>query len=96
MAIQVVIKRKLKVSQPEKLIPLLNKLNERAKVQKGYISTETLQSTENTEDYLVVSKWETEENWQAWFNSKERRDLQGNVDSLIGERTFYEIFKPVT
>ena len=96
MAIQVVIKRKLKVSQPEKLIPLLNKLNERAKVQKGYISTETLQSTENTEDYLVVSKWEAEENWQAWFNSKERRDLQGNIDSLIGERTFYEIFKPVT
>ena len=96
MAIHVVIKRKLKVSQPEKLIPLLNKLNERAKVQKGYISTETLQSTENTEDYLVVSKWETEDNWQAWFNSKERRDLQGNVDSLIGERTFYEIFKPVT
>ena len=95
MAIHVVIKRKLKVSQPEKLIPLLNKLNERAKVQKGYISTETLQSTENTEDYLVVSKWETEENWQAWFNSKERRDLQGNIDSLIGERTFYEIFKPV-
>ena len=96
MAIHVVIKRKLKVSQPEKLIPLLNKLNERAKVQKGYISTETLQSTENTEDYLVVSKWEAEENWQAWFNSKERRDLQGNIDSLIGERTFYEIFKPVT
>lgn len=96
MAIHVVIKRKLKVSQPEKLIPLLNKLNERAKVQKGYISTETLQSTENKEDYLVVSKWETEENWQAWFNSKERRDLQGNVESFIGERTFYEIFKPVT
>lgn len=96
MPIHVVIKRKLKVSQPEKLMPLLNKLNERAKVQKGYISTETLQSTENSEDYLVVSKWETEENWQAWFKSKERRDLQGNVDSLIGERTFYEIFKPVT
>ena len=96
MAIYVVIKRKLKVNQPEKLIPLLNKLHERAKVQNGYISTETLQSTEDTEDYLVVSKWETEENWQVWFKSKERRDLQGDVDHLIGERTFYEVFKPVT
>jgi heme-degrading monooxygenase HmoA len=96
MAIHVIIKRKLKVSHPEKLIPLLRELNELAKVQEGYISTDTLQSLENPEDYLVISKWETEENWKAWFESKERRNLQGNVDSLIGERTFYEIFKPAT
>lgn len=95
MAVHVVIKRKLKVSHPEKLMPLLNELRERAKVQEGYISTDTLQSVDNPEDYLVISKWETEENWMVWFKSKERRDLQGRVDSLIGERTFYEIFKPV-
>ncbi|MFT5731167.1 MAG: heme-degrading monooxygenase HmoA [Desulforhopalus sp.] len=96
MAIHVVIKRKYKVSNPEKLIPLLNELNERAKSQEGYLSTKTLQSIENNDDYLVISKWKTEENWQAWFKSKERRNLQGNVDSLIGERTFYEIFRSVT
>ena len=96
MAIHVVIKRKYKVSNPEKLIPLLNELNERAKIQEGYISTKTLQSIESSNDYLVISKWETEENWQAWFQSKERRNLQGDVDSLIGERTFYEVFRSVT
>ena len=96
MAIHVVIKRKYKVSNPEKLIPLLNELNERAKIQEGYISTKTLQSIENSNDYLVISKWETEGNWQAWFQSKERRNLQGDVDSLIGERTFYEVFRSVT
>ncbi len=96
MAVHVVIKRKLKVSQPEKLMPLLSELNECAIVKEGYISTDTLQSLENPEDYLVISKWETEENWMAWFKSKERRDLQGKVDSLIGERTFYEIFTPVS
>ena len=96
MAIHVVIKRKYKVSNPEKLIPLVNELNECAKSQEGYISTKTLQSIENNDDYLVISKWKTEENWQAWFKSKERRDLQGDVDSLIGERTFYEIFRSVT
>jgi hypothetical protein len=30
------------------------------------------------------------------LQSKERRDLQGEVDSLIGERTFYELFEPVS
>jgi heme-degrading monooxygenase HmoA len=96
MAVHVVIKRKFKVSHPEKLIPLLSELHERAKVQEGYISTDTLQSLDNPEDYLVISKWETEENWKTWYLSKERRNLQGNVDSLIGERTFYETFKPAT
>ncbi len=96
MSVHVVIKRKFKMNQPDTLIPLMNELSERAKIQEGYISTDTLQSTDNPEYFLVVSKWKTEENWNAWFASKERRALQGKVDSLIGERTFYEIFQPVT
>ena len=94
MTVHVVIKRKFKMNQPEKLLPLLRELNSIARTQKGYISTDTLQSSENPDDYLVVSKWESEEDWSAWFQSKQRRDIQGDIDSLIGERTFYEIFKP--
>lgn len=95
MTVHVVIKRKLKVYQPEKLKPLLRELSGRAKEQPGYISTVTLQSVENQEDYMVISKWDTAEDWQKWFQSNERRDIQGQVDSLVGERTFYEVFRPV-
>lgn len=95
MPVHVVIKRKFKMNQPEKLIPLMEKLSTRAKEQPGYLSTDTLQSVEDPEDYLVISRWETAEDWKKWYMSKERRDLQGKVDSLIGERTFYEIFEPV-
>lgn len=96
MAVHVVIKRKFQLRNPERLIPLLSELNERAKLQEGYISTDILQSIDSPEDHLVISKWETEENWKSWYQSKERRDLQGNVDSLIGERTFYEMFRPAS
>ena len=96
MAVQVIIKRKFKVDSPERLVPLLTELRTRAKAQPGYISGETLRSLDNPEDYLVFSRWETAEDWMKWFHSKERRDLQGEVDSLIGERTFYEIFEPVS
>jgi heme-degrading monooxygenase HmoA len=96
MAVQVIIKRKFKVDNPEELIPLLTELRIRAKDQPGYISGETLRSLNNPEDYLVFSKWETADDWKKWFNSKERRDIQGEVDSLIGEKTFYEIFEPVS
>ncbi|MFW2368425.1 MAG: antibiotic biosynthesis monooxygenase family protein [Desulforhopalus sp.] len=95
MPVHVVIKRKFKMNHPEELLPLMAQLSERARLQEGYISTDTLQSTDDPDDYLVVSKWETEDDWQNWFGSKERRDIQGKIDSLIGERTFYEIFKPV-
>ena len=96
MPVYVIIKRKFKMNHPEKLLPLFSELREGAKVQEGYISTETLQSIEDSTDYMVVSKWATAENWKTWFASEERRKIQGKEDSLIGERTFYEIFKPVT
>ena len=96
MAVKVIIKRKFKIDNPEELIPLLTELRIRAKEQFGYISGETLRSLDNPEDYLVFSKWETADDWKKWLHSKERRDIQGEVDSLIGEKTFYEIFEPVS
>lgn len=95
MPVHVVIKRRFQMSQPEKLSPLLNELSSRAKEQPGYISSEILQSLENPEDYMVVSIWDTAEDWKKWFMSKERKDIQDRVDSLIGERTFYELFQPL-
>ena len=96
MPVKVIIKRKWKIDQPEELLPLLTELRSHAQNQAGYISGETLRSLDDPEDYMVVSKWETADDWKKWLQSKERRDLQGQVDSLIGERTFYEIFEPVS
>lgn len=96
MPVYVIIKRKFRMNQPDKLIPLMNELYLRAKDQPGYLSTVTLQSAEDSEDYIVISQWETADAWKRWFVSKERRDIQSKVDSLIGERTFYEVFQPIT
>ena len=96
MAVYVVIKRKFKMNQPDKLIPLLSELNKRARQQTGYISTNTLQSKEDQDDFLVISCWESDEDWNNWFKNPERRDIQNQIDSLIGERTFYELFHPLS
>jgi len=95
MAIQVIIKRKFQIDRPEELIPHLKELRSRGKEQKGYISGETLRSIDDRKDYLVISKWETAADWKNWFQSMERKKIQAKIDSLIGERTFYEIFEPV-
>lgn len=96
MPVHVIIKRKLQIHKPEQLLPLLTELRNRAKQQPGYISGETLQSRENPGEFMVIATWETAEDWTQWLQSKERRQLQGEVDSLIGERTFYEVFEPIS
>jgi heme-degrading monooxygenase HmoA len=96
MSVQVMIKRKWKVDKPEELLPLLKKLRARAEKQPGFVSGETLRSIEDPADYLVISKWETADDWKKWLNSKERREIQGRVDSLIGEKTFYEVYENIT
>jgi heme-degrading monooxygenase HmoA len=96
MPIYIIIKRKLKIANPEKLMPLLNQLRGLAKEQPGYISGETLKSLSDPEDFMVISKWETSADWEKWYRSKVRRDVQGQIDSLIGEKTFYDLFEPVS
>ncbi len=95
MAVHVVIKRRFRLNQPDKLVPLLTELNRRARQQPGYVSTNTLLSREDPDDYMVVSVWDTEDDWKAWFVNPERKTIQDDIDSLIGERTFYEVFEPV-
>ena len=73
MPVQVIIKRKWQVDKPEELLPLLSKLRSQAKKQPGYISSETLKSLEDPEDFLVISKWDTADDWKKWVHSKKRR-----------------------
>jgi len=96
MSIKVMIKRKWQVDKPEELLPLLAALRETAREQPGFISGETLRSLDDPEDFLVISIWETADDWNKWVQNKKRRDLQGQVDSLIGEKTFYDMFETVS
>ena len=96
MPVRVIIKRKIRVDNPKDLLALLTELRNQAKIQPGYISGETLKNLDDPQVFLVVSNWETLDDWNQWLSSKERRDLQGRVDSLIGERTFYDVFEPVS
>lgn len=95
MPIKVMIKRKWQVDKPEELLPLLAALRAAASEQPGYISGETLRSLDDPSDYVVISIWETVDDWKKWTQNTKRRDLQGQVDSLIGEKTFYEMFEIV-
>ncbi len=83
MAIRVLIER---VVDPEKEIVLQQKLLQlRAKAMqaRGYISGETLRAVDNPHRFLVISTWNSLDEWKAWEADPERRALQEEIDGML-------------
>ncbi len=94
MSVTILSKRLFKIDQKENLIPLFKELRELAKQQTGFISRGTFSSLTDPGEYIVISEWETVEDWRNWMDKKETRKIQGKIDSLLGEKTFFDIYLP--
>ena len=92
MAVKVLIKRKVPEDKAKAMIPLFRKMRIQANNQPGYISGETLRSSDNPEEFLVISTWETSSDWKNWVNSNDRKEVQDEIDALLGGKTEFEIF----
>jgi heme-degrading monooxygenase HmoA len=93
MAIQIVIKRKVKQGrQAKELVPLVLQMRALAMYQPGYISGETLCDLEHPGECLVISRWKTVEDWNKWVQSQERAVIDGKIEALTGDKTEYRIY----
>ena len=92
MAVKVLIKRKVTGDQAREMIPLFRQMRVQANNQPGYISGETLRSLDNPDEFLVISTWESSEDWKNWEVSADRKEVQDKIDSLLGGKTEFEIF----
>jgi heme-degrading monooxygenase HmoA len=63
-----------------------------ATAQRGYISGETLRSMDDPEEFMVISTWQSAQDWEAWLQSKERKEVQTRIDQILGGKTNYERF----
>lgn len=92
MAVKILIKRKVPREKGVELLNLITELRSQASVQPGYISGETLRSMEKPDEYLVISTWQSVDDWKAWASSKERSQVESRVQAILGEPTQYEIY----
>ena len=92
MAVKVLIKRSVSQDQARALIPLVRQMRASAATQAGYITGETLRSLDNPEEFLVISTWQSSDDWKNWLKSEERNKVQNKIDDLLGGETKYEIF----
>ncbi len=93
MNAKIISRRNFRIDQKDQLIPLLKKLRKSAEQQKGFMARSTYSSLNDPGEYLVISEWETVDHWAKWMDNKKIKKIQGDIDSLIGEKTFFDVYK---
>ena len=92
MAIRVIIERKTIPGNELLLNDMLMKLRTKAMSAKGYISGETLRSLEDPNVYIVISTWDSVEEWKAWTDNKERKEIQAKIDALLKATAVHRVY----
>jgi len=63
--------------------PILMKLRSHAMQYKGFVSAENLVSEEDYSVVVMISTWETIENWRTWAESKITKDLLRQAKAVV-------------
>lgn len=82
--VKIIVERHVKKGKD--ILPLLRQLRAAALHQPGYITGETLVSTEDTSIVSVISTWHSLESWKAWETSETRAKLYQQVEPLLVEK----------
>ncbi|MEE9495058.1 MAG: antibiotic biosynthesis monooxygenase [Desulfobacterales bacterium] len=93
MAVKIFIRRVIAEERINDLLPLVRRLRNLATNQPGYISGETLKRIDTPGEYLVISTWQSLDNWREWVVSRERIEVQNEIDAKMAEESIYEIYQ---
>ena len=93
MAVKIFIRRVIAEERINDLLPLFRHLRNLATNQPGYISGETLKKIDSPGQYLVISTWQSLDDWRQWVVSRERIEVQNEIDARLEEDTIYEIYQ---
>jgi heme-degrading monooxygenase HmoA len=93
MAVKIFIRRVIAEERINDLLPLFRRLRNLATNQPGYISGETLKKIDSPGKYLVISTWQALDDWREWVVSRERIEVQNEIDARLAEETIYEIYQ---
>ena len=92
MAVKILIKRHVPEEKAREIIPLVREMRSMATKNEGYISGETLRNLERPEEFMVISTWQSSQDWKEWLRSDDRKKVQDKIDALLGGETEYDIF----
>jgi heme-degrading monooxygenase HmoA len=65
--------------------PILMQLRSHAMQYPGFVSAENLVSEEDSSIVMIISTWETIENWRTWVRSRRTQDLFQQAQAVVAE-----------
>ncbi len=92
MATRILIERKVKPDCLADFLELSLQLRALAMRQPGYISGETLGSTENDGRHLIISTWHSLAAWKEWENNPERQKIARKMVKLLDGKPIVRAF----
>lgn len=89
MAVKILIKRRLKTGNIQAASEMLIKARTNAMEEPGYISSETLRGSDDPNEIVVISLWETKEDWERYVRKPSRKKLEAEFYDLLDSPTIY-------
>jgi heme-degrading monooxygenase HmoA len=87
MTVKVIIDREVRNSKESDFFDLLKELRSKAISSEGYISGETLRAFSDRHNYVVVSTWQSVDDWKKWAGNIERKKIQAGIEKLMSRPT---------
>ena len=92
VAIRIIIDRKVKKGKESEFARMLRELRSKAIPSKGYISGETLRAQGDPHNYIVISTWQSLEDWKTWEKQPERKEIHARIEKLMSRPTKTTIY----
>jgi len=92
MSVKVLIKRRFKNANSRNVSKVIVESRKHAMAENGYISSETLCSSDDPNLILVLSTWKERENWDNYMNSPIRKQTEEKYVDLFARPTSYEFY----
>ena len=83
MTVRIIIEREVEPGQEAKLRQLMTLARTKAIKARGYISGETLRALDDPSKFIVLSNWNSAQDWKAWEKNPERVKLQQELEPLL-------------
>jgi len=92
MAVRIIIDRKVKKGKEPNFAKMLRELRAKAIPSKGYISGETLRAQDDPHNYIVITTWQTVEDWKTWEKNPDRKKIHAKIEKLMARPTKTKVY----
>ncbi len=93
MTIKVLIKRNIPKTASNELNLIFMEMRVAAMQQPGYIGGESLRRVDVPEKALIISRWQSLDDWTKWLVSDVRKKYQDKIEALTQIETKYEVYE---